>query len=146
MSQLGSLAKRLRWPLLLLGLVAVLVGVVYWLLLPAGPIGPRAFHRIQLGMTEEEVEEVIGGPAGFYFQNQPPPKDILQYYFPTSAIQKGQPYIKEDEYQTRNWYGNEFMITVTFDLDRRVTGVCLSECIFPPPANFLDRLRAWLGL
>lgn len=44
MQWLASHAKRFRWPLLLLGLLAVLVSVAGWLLLPADPIGPQAFE------------------------------------------------------------------------------------------------------
>lgn len=59
MNQANYVGKRLRWPLLSLGLLAVLAGVAYWWLLLSDPIGPRSFHRILVGMTEEEIEAVM---------------------------------------------------------------------------------------
>jgi len=57
--------------------VPLSISVVLWILLIAGPasrlitgskpsINRESYDRIQLGMTSQEVEKILGGPAGDY--------------------------------------------------------------------------------
>ena len=49
-----------------IGLAAGLVlgiGAMYYFLRPADPISEKSFERIQVGMTEKEVEGILGAPA-----------------------------------------------------------------------------------
>jgi hypothetical protein len=58
--------RRCDW--LLFWLTGLLVLVLLWLHLsyPAPDLSPEAFTHIHQGMTEEEVEAVIGAPPGGY--------------------------------------------------------------------------------
>src|SRR5262249_38213475 len=70
--------RKRRWVLLVAApvvaviIVAVLAAVRLWWFRPAPRFGPATFERIKEGMTEDEVEAVVGCPAGYY--NKPPPR------------------------------------------------------------------------
>lgn len=139
-----SLARRLRWPLLLLGLLAVLVGVAGWLLLPADPIGPRAFERIQLGMTEEEVEAVMGSPAGSYVSETITDAQLIRRRY---LIEWKRMDSDNGKRYSKAWHGDSYWIQV----DVNEQGKALAAGLFDKRTDlsqptFLDRLRAWLGL
>ena len=55
---------------LLIGMVAVglvLAGGVFALVMPRQcPVNRAAFERIEVGMTQSEVEQILGGPPGDY--------------------------------------------------------------------------------
>lgn len=136
-----SLAKRLRWPLLCLGLLAVLVGVAGWWLRPTDPIGPRAFERIQLGMTEEEVEAVIGLPAGKHTER----RGVWSKEVGMKGWEFVDPRIMGLIPSYKWWDGTDYQIIVGFDLEGQVIGVYLYVVTTPEP-SFLDRLRTRFGL
>lgn len=141
MSQASSRARRLRRPLLVLGLLACLAGGAAWLLWPDDPLGPRAFDRIQLGMTTAEVEAAVGVPGADSIWG-----DLIIWSFdsPWQVASKG--VIDVDRDQVMVWQGDQYLIAVRFDHAGTAIGVSL---IKPAPwkrNSFLDRLRAHLGL
>src|SRR5262245_62049938 len=94
---------RLLW----LAGAAVLSLIVCAILLSAHRTGPGVtrenFNRIQVGMTEAEVEEILGGPSGFYTNR------------PVVVPMEGTMF-------RRWWIGDEGVLTIelTFDEPRRV--------------------------
>jgi hypothetical protein len=67
---------------------------------PLPAISRGAFDRIEVGMRQEEVEKVLGGPPGNYAT-----KDV--FYPPGgTVVWKG---------RTEYWLGNEGLIMVVFD-------------------------------
>jgi hypothetical protein len=47
--------------------LTLLIGAgVAWQLWPESGIGPVRFHRVKIGMSQENVEAVIGMPLGDY--------------------------------------------------------------------------------
>lgn len=139
MKLLLSFARRLRRPLPLLGLVVCLVGGAAWLLWPTDPVCPRAFDRIQLGMTEEEVKAAMGMPPGNHYTVNP-----LAVYslLPLPFAKKG----NAAEGVPMFWAGDQYCIMVWCD----DTGAVVGAFIFQVPSwkspSLLDRLRARLGI
>jgi hypothetical protein len=91
-----------RLSLLLLSF-AVLVAACGLFLLPRpdARITPANCDKIRQGMTEREVEAILGGPAGFY-TGWPHPVVIFGRGFPIPWM---------DKY----WFGEDGMIAVNFD-------------------------------
>lgn len=65
------------------------------------PISRSNFERIRIGMKEEDVEAILGGPPGYYGK----PK-------------YGTSHIGQDKHET--WWGNDCAVFVGFDDHRRV--------------------------
>lgn len=112
--------RRLTPPrvgLLLLGLACVGFGV--WLAWPTPGVTRRNYDRIQVGMTEPEVEALMGGPAG---------------------LSTNRPFIYwlDDPQFTRKWLGDEACITVELGHDYEVVG---KEFVALPPEPFLNRIH-----
>lgn len=146
MNQPTSLATRFRWPLLLPGVVAVLAGVAYWLLLPTDPIGPQAFERIQLGMTEAEVEAVVGLPPGQYYSDGYARPERSQFEPSVSLItETGVPYEefrrdqnrlgRSDRIPLNSWSCDRYWIKVGFGENSTAIGIYLFK------VRKLDRFR-----
>jgi hypothetical protein len=57
---------RKRRRVALVVVVVPAAAMALWALLPGPLFGPVCFHRIQKGMTEQEVASVLGCPAGDY--------------------------------------------------------------------------------
>lgn len=139
-----SLANRLRWPLLVLGLLAVLSGAACWLFLPSDPIGPRAFERIRLGMTKEEIETVIGFPAGNYQHSSM----VFRWIYATKVSEEGPAEFELIGLQSEEWYGDSYRIKVVLDADKKVVAAFLykADPDYTVKVSLLNQLRAWLGL
>lgn len=115
-------------------IVAVLFGLGFYVILviaehPCPGITRENFERIQKGMTEADVEEILGGPPGTYTDRR-----INFFIFRTGVSFR------------RWWLGDEGVITIvlTFDVPRRVS----SKKFDPMPDESLDerfrRKYPWL--
>jgi hypothetical protein len=151
--------RKCRWvllvgaPVVAVVIVAVLAAVRGWWFRPAPRFGPAYFERIKEGMTEDEVEAVVGCLAGYY--NKPPlrptglPPDAS---FPTVGIAGGELKHSGPELglgqasKTEWWWGDSYGIEVKFDHEGRVVTYSLYgvEGTDAGP-SVLERLRAWLG-
>jgi hypothetical protein len=148
--------------LLLYGLAAVTaISVGVWYFWPVSA-AERAFNRIRLGMTKDEVEAAIGSPAGY--QNRTMPED--DYWISCGATAVAVKYIRttglssdrlvgttgpllpgEAERVTfKSWAWENHWISVAFDdRSKLVVGYSLLESEVPQP-TFFERLRGWIGL
>jgi hypothetical protein len=123
-----NLARLRRRPFLLLGLLVVLLLVAGGglLLLVPGPhehhINEVCFGMIRKGMTQAEVEEILGGPAGNCRSARKQPVAI-DWWFP------GQEKVASNQ----NWLADDYLIYVGFSSE----GTVLVKLARPqdPPAN-----------
>ncbi len=76
----------------------------------------NACNKIQQGMTQRDVENIIGGPPGNY--------SGLIYKYDISS-----PYHVVGSSTKIKWTGREGVIMVCFDQNARV----MTACYFPPP-------------
>jgi hypothetical protein len=151
--------RKRRWVLLVVApvvavvIVAVLAAVRLWWFRPAPRFGPAYFERIKEGMTEDEVEAVVGCPAGYY--NKPPPRpaglppdaslptgDIAGRELKHSGPELGPGQASKTEW----WWGDSYGIEVKFDHEGRVAAHSLYGVEEPDAGpSVLERLHAWLG-
>ena|ERR1700730_13070060 len=97
-----------------------------WVLWPRTAITRENAERIQVGMTVQEVEAILGGPA----RDETPKRQRLVW------IQSVRPDLE--------WNSDQVSVWVHLDADRRVTS-CHAIPV-PPAQSPLDMLRRWFGL
>ncbi len=124
--------RLLLWAGLLVALAGVgLVGA--WWLIESDPASTARYTRLRLGMTEEEVLNVLGPPS---WRPKMIPSGDLEMF--TTVASQG-----DVEGICQEWTGKRYTISVFYSDDRRVRGVALEE---PVHETLPDRLRRWLGL
>jgi hypothetical protein len=112
---------------LLLGAVSpallTLVAVLTWLLMPrqGDDINQQNYERIREGMTAQEVEGILGGPAGNYTAGRRRP--VYETGRPITGPLRLPPKQRRQveswgDYHLE-WVGEEVAIEVCFDLDWR---------------------------
>ena len=116
--------KRVRWLVALLLILGIALVLFWWFYLrPPFGITQRSFAKIQVGMSLEEVEAIIGRP----------PSRVDEYPGPTRGT----------TVSLLHWFGSETTIKVILD----ETGVVLTkECDGEESNGFLSRLLQMLGL
>jgi hypothetical protein len=129
---------------------AACLGVaVFWglrLLPPRHRINPESFEKIQVGMTLEDVEAILGVPAGKYYKGS---------YFLLGPWQKvgnlwvccgeclGQQSLSGD----KEWIGKDGAIAVWLDSQERVVRQEFSDLMScEVQERFFDKLLSWLRL
>jgi len=101
------MARRPRFLLALVALVGLMTALVAWLLLPTrSRVNPENFARIQMGMTEAEVAELLGGSPDQW-------EDVARLPEEDRVVVAGW-----DE--PRPWIGDECVLVVRF-FDGQVT-------------------------
>jgi hypothetical protein len=112
--------------------VCVCLGAA-WFYLPL-QLRPEAFARIKNGMTQAEVERLVGGPPGNY--------GMWKNGFTTAdaVIPPGGPGSIEER-----WYDDSHCFVVWFDSNSRVVAVGQRVWHSMPP-EWLNNPRRWLGL
>jgi hypothetical protein len=127
-------ARRPRWPWWrLIAPIAVALALAA-LLVPVFQRPPSAddrarFDRIEDGMTERQVEEVLGGPRGVYDRTRRPWPGLTATSFPGS-----------NSSHRSWWYFSDCTVEVDFDDDHRVTGKRIEPL---PPQSLRERAVRW---
>jgi hypothetical protein len=125
-----------------LGLVAVTVavgsvGLVLLLLFARGERSTwDAYLAIRDGMTEPEVEALLGGPAG---DQSTYPGDFC------IAMTAEEHEAFRSKLVTKEWVNDDALILVGFDQEGRVAQQFATSNRGVPP-SWLDHLRGWFGL
>jgi hypothetical protein len=139
--------RLLRWSVFGLALVLFLTIIVV-LFRPRDPITQANWQNIRTGMTEKEVQDILGRPG----------MDVKQYEHQLWALGK----LEYDDVPLREperrlefaagdevteykcWIGRRGCITVTLDHTGRVQSKSFAGFRIADP-NLLERLRYWLG-
>jgi hypothetical protein len=136
--QEGAQGKTLKAKLLL-GFAAVLVLAAGWLcfIWPTPHnhnINAEGFEQLSLGMTEKEVETVLGVPAGDYGFGD---------WKITGRGARNLSFFSDGE--EKDWIANLFTITICFDAQGRVRGMarCETSSAYDSP---LETVSQWMGL
>lgn len=99
--------------------------------IPRHPITREAFEQIRLGMTEQEVEAVLGGPPGDYSSGT------------MTFVIEGK-YRRGEGTEPKDWASDEGHIRVWFG-DGKVAGRQFFDAIVIEDP-FFNKLRRWMGL
>jgi hypothetical protein len=128
--------KRRRVALVVVAVAAAAMPL--WALLPGPRFGPVCFHRIQEGMTEQEVASVLGYPAGDYRTRLP-----RRIYFTRAdavlrerggrELKPGQEWAYQFNGLRKEWRGDVHVIRVDLDEDGRVIASTLWDAVPPEP-------------
>src|SRR5262245_40711012 len=134
--------------------IALVLALLPWLYRRPHPqITEENFRKIKHGMTQQEVESILGGPPGDYasgiqyhcmscqgstcslFDNdrhgwKAIPPEQIQPYFPNGRI--------------TIWRGAEIAIGVEFDGNGTVFSMGIGLGWAPPEPPILERIRDWL--
>jgi hypothetical protein len=125
-----------------LGLVAAVVGLTaftgWWLARPLHRINRDGFDQIQVGMSQREVEVLLGGPPG----NYPNASYLLGDSTPiTHSIP---PESDVSDYRSEAWSAGQRTVQVYLHADGTVADKEFTDCRLPSPSVW-QRLRRWLG-
>jgi hypothetical protein len=123
--------------LLLVALAGVTVGVLWWTA-PNHRLGWSGYHRIQLGMTEQEVEQILEVPPGSHLNV---PEGELRVYDHAAAASKG----TADAAKGYSWVSNEGNLGICVNDAGVVVGVSFTP-LRPENPSFFDKVRRWLRL
>jgi hypothetical protein len=137
--------RKLKWLAIVLAVSLLGFGTAL-LLWPRDRITADSWHKIRIGMTEDEVAEILGGP-GRNFQEAN--TEILQL-----EIEVGRPFEWEMEKpakrglvviaSARVWSGRRGIIVIELDQDNQVCWKAF-QALRWLNGNVFDRLRDWLG-
>ena len=109
----------------------------------------RAYERLRLGMTLEEVESAIGREAGDFRKNI---DDNQIYLYDVEPIRvSGIPYVEPWSWSPHNrnwqrWTWEHLQICVFFDSEGKAEGIYLLKLNYYFKPTFFDRMRELLGI
>ena len=141
--------RKLKWLAIVLAVSLLGLGTAL-LLWPRDRITVESWQKIQIGMTEKEVAEILGG-AGMNYWDAWDGHAALEKELGRPLFETEDPTLEEPKEPPRHlvtgsriWSGHRGIIFVEFDQENRV---CCKE--FQGGrwinAGVLDRLRDWLG-
>lgn len=134
-----------RWALVLVGIPTFLTFfgmAAAWWTAPKHRIGWAGYGQVEFGMTEREVEEVLGVPPGSHLEL---PEGQTVVYVHAEAASRGRTGLAKGY----SWVGNDGNLGVSFDDDGKVAGVSftpLRRMNSTPVDELLRWLRRWAGL
>jgi outer membrane protein assembly factor BamE (lipoprotein component of BamABCDE complex) len=142
-----SKAMKRKRLLLILGCLAAGLLAVFWTLplktFRNDKITLGSREKIRVGMTEREVETILGGPAGVYAPVRNTGEYCVSGFTPSSvAMVSGKNLIQRQG--GKEWVGETTAFLVQFDQNGKVSTFMAGLAI--PNESFLDKLRRWLGL
>ena len=132
---------RLRnrtWLIVVSAVTLVAVIVAIWLLAAIRPrkLHVATFQQIKLGMTQEQVESLLGGPPGDYGVNAGGKQRVSAegYIAPPGSIEKV-------------WFNDNNHLEIYFDSLNRVVGLYKRAGYRrSPPPPLWDRLLRYFGI
>jgi hypothetical protein len=133
--------RKREWLLLFVSIMLLIAGAACWILTsPRSSQFTAKFDMLKDGMNEEEVEAILGGPAGDYRTGETRPPEIgLFVVGPQHSWCPGTPL------ETKVWYGDDGDFTLYFNFQGEVVDKAFSpmELVDPP---IREKIRRWLGL
>jgi hypothetical protein len=148
---MGTMKRKLKW--LAVVLVVLLLGFGTVLLLwPRDRITAESWQKIQIGMSEKEVEEILGG-SGMTWKEARDQNARLEKELGRIPFEIEGPRLVEPDWslllwgqkdRVRIWNGRRGIITIDLDQDNHVSGKEFQGVRWTN-AGIIDRLRDWLG-
>jgi hypothetical protein len=132
--------KNLFLVFLLLLLVVGGLGTYVFFSQQPGPIGPKTFDKLKLGMTEAKIESIIGLPPGNYYTGprgigghaSRGPWGVTLSWLGLAEEKIPLDWLTENGHGTvRRWWGNKYAIEVAFGPQKTAVGIYLLEVVYP---------------
>ena len=145
-----AMKRKLKWLAIVLAVLLLGFGTAL-LLWPRDRITAESWQKIRIGMTEEEVAEILGGP-GVSLDETWAQYDRLQKQLNHAPWQFEDPHLAEPAdkglfvvgERDKIWTGRRGMIEIEFDQENRVCWKSFRGVRWINE-GILDRLRDWLG-
>jgi len=142
--------RKLKWLAIVLAVSLLGFGTALYLW-PRDRITAESWQKIRIGMTEKEVEVILGGPGASLAEHltrwQAAEKRIgkkLWEHFDDNELVEPKDFWKRfDEENGKYWLGRRGIVAIQFD-EGRVRRKQFQGLIAAEP-TFIDRLRDWLG-
>jgi hypothetical protein len=141
--------RKLKWLAIVLAVSLLGFGTAS-LLWPRDRITAESWHKIRIGMTEEDVAEILGGP-GMTYEEEVAEYDRLEKELGQPPYEIQDPRLEEPEGsgilvldRMRIWKGRRGSITIELDQENHVRWKAFQGVRWVN-GGILDRLRDWLG-
>ena len=136
-----TMKPKLKWLAIVLA-VSLLGFATALLLWPRDRITAESWQKIRIGMTEEEVTEILGGPginvedfwSEYWLKKKKQGLSLAGFSHEGAVVTEAATY----------WVGRSGLIGIEFDEDGRVTGK-IFRTVESTRQSFLDPIRDWLG-
>jgi hypothetical protein len=137
--------RKLKWLAIVLAVSLLGFGTALFLW-PRDRITAQSWQKIQIGMTEDEVAEILGGPGLNWRDGGEALKKQASEFRNDKGVYIEQEYFFSvlGEYD-KMWIGRRGYITIYFEPEGQVITKMFQGWRSAEP-SFLDRLRDWLGL
>jgi len=140
--------RKLKWLAIVLAVSLLGFGAAL-LLWPRDRITAESWQKIRIGMTEEEVAEMLGGPgvshAESFAQYQRLEKELgkFPYEIGDPSLEEPKGFVAVAD-TVKVWTGRRGVILIDLDQDHHVCWKNFHGLRWIN-GNILDRLRDWLG-
>ena len=140
--------RKLKWLTIVLAVSLLGFGTAF-LLWPRDRITAESWQKIRIGMTEEEVVEILGGP-GITWEDALAEYQRLEKEMGKPPYEIENPSLEEPNglvpvaYTVKVWTGRRGIMEIDFDLDNHVRWKGFHGIRWIN-GGILDRLRDWLG-
>jgi hypothetical protein len=141
--------RKLKWLAIVLAVLLLGFGTAL-LLWPRDRITVESWQKIQIGMTEDEVEEILGAPGishkEFFAQHERLEKELGRPPFKIEDIKIEELVVPGPLLLSSNskvWTGRRGMIQIELDQENHVRWKCFQAGRWIN-GGILDRLRDWL--
>ena len=141
--------RKLKWTAVVFAVVLLGFGAAIFLW-PRDRITAESWEKIQLGMTVEEVQDILGGPGNDFKEAE----DLYDRVVAKSGkepldhaslrYEPDKQFAEEETKVMRVWVGREAVIGIVFDPENCVKKKAFQRGRLAEP-NLIDRLRDWLG-
>ena len=141
-----AMKRKLKWTALVLAVLLLGFGTAL-LLWPRDRITVESWQKIRIGMTEDEVAEILGGPSITGEEARAEYVRLLNE-LGRPPYEIDDPWLEEPDdqrlvgHRTRIWIGRRGAIGIELDQDNHV---CWKGFHGVRWTNLLDRLRDWLS-
>ncbi len=118
--------------LLFVCFVLLMATGIYWYRNFGKKLNEENFHKIKVGMTQKQVEELFGGPPGNYGRNH-------GFYARSGGMGVPPPHAREEI-----WCSDNTMYKICFDSNDKVCGCCADPTY--SRSSLLDDIRRIFGI
>jgi len=132
--------RKLKWLAIVLAVSLVGFGTAL-LLWPRDRITPESWRQIEIGMTENQVEKILGGPGTSWKES---------WFWDTDQFPLSDQILVEPNYgvwildilkRHKNWTSQRGCMQIEFDLQGHVSG----KAFWPSANGSFIRFPDWLG-